>query len=113
MLYPSRTSLPFFPSTGASPAGCYHSEADFADGKVTEYPIIAIPRPKLVDTNEAADAYVENLSCGVVQVKSVAHWCAASEYTTSDIVQQSNCTFPPEHVGPSVQGDPDEGVAER
>ena len=68
---------------------------------------------KLVGTYGAGDAYVAGFSSGLVQVKSVTHCCAAGVYATSDIVQRSGFSFPPEHVDFSVQGGPDEGYAER
>ena len=82
-------------------------------GQVTEYPIIAFPREKLVGTNEASNASVAGFLSGVVQVKSFTHCCAAGAYAASDIVQWSGCTFPPKQVGPSVQDGPDEGNVAR
>ena len=64
-------------------------------GEVTEYPIIALSKEKLVDTNGAGDAYVGGFLSGLVQEKGVAYCCAAGAYAASVIVQQSGCTFPP------------------
>ena len=64
-------------------------------GEVTEYPIIALPKEKLVVTNGARDTYVGGFLSGLVQEKSVAHCCAAGTYATSVIVQRSGGTFPP------------------
>merc|ERR1712136_82846 len=61
-------------------------------GEVTEYPIIALPKEKLVDTNGAGDAYVGGFLPGLVQEKSVAFCCSAGAYAASVIVQQSGCT---------------------
>merc|ERR1712065_109738 len=46
-------------------------------GEVTEYPIIALPKEKLVDTNGAGDAYVGGFLSGLVQEKNMACCCAA------------------------------------
>ena len=35
------------------------------DGKVTEYPILALPKEKLVDTNGAGDSYVGGFLAGL------------------------------------------------
>jgi len=65
-------------------------------GVVTEYPVIALPKEKLVDTNGAGDAYVGGFLSGLVQGKDVAYCCSAGAYAASVIVQRSGCTFPPE-----------------
>eukprot|EP00450_Noctiluca_scintillans_P004816 CAMPEP_0194502548 /NCGR_PEP_ID=MMETSP0253-20130528/26108_1 /TAXON_ID=2966 /ORGANISM="Noctiluca scintillans" /LENGTH=474 /DNA_ID=CAMNT_0039344711 /DNA_START=40 /DNA_END=1464 /DNA_ORIENTATION=- len=64
-------------------------------GEVKEYPVIRLPKNKLVDTNGAGDAYVGGFLSGLVQDKNMAYCCAAGAYAASVIVQRSGCTFPP------------------
>jgi len=63
-------------------------------GEVTEYPIIVLPKHKLVDTNGAGDAYVGGFLASLVQEKDMTYCCAAGAYAASVIVQRSGCTFP-------------------
>merc|ERR1712032_1606757 len=63
-------------------------------GEVTEYPIIAVPQHKLVDTNGAGDAYVGGFLSGLVQDKDMNYCTRAGAYAASVIVQRSGCTFP-------------------
>ena len=59
-------------------------------GRVTEHPILALPKEKLVDTHGAGDAYVGGLSKDF----PVADCCKAGAYSASVIVQYSGYTFP-------------------
>jgi adenosine kinase len=63
-------------------------------GEVTEYPVIRLPKHKLVDTNGAGDAYVGGFLSGLVQDKDMTYCCSAGAYAASVIVQRSGCTFP-------------------
>lgn len=63
-------------------------------GEVTEYPIVALPKHKLVDTNGAGDAFVGGFLSGLVNEKGIPYCCSAGAYAASVIVQRSGCTFP-------------------
>merc|ERR1711897_37060 len=64
------------------------------NGHTTEYPILALPKGKLVDTNGAGDAYVGGFLAALSKGSSVADCCKAGAYSASVIVQHSGCTFP-------------------
>jgi adenosine kinase len=64
------------------------------NGEVTEYPIIALPKEKLIDTNGAGDSYVGGFLAGLCQGKPIAECCRAGAYAASVIVQRSGCQFP-------------------
>merc|ERR1711957_445736 len=64
------------------------------NGNVTEYPILALPKEKLVDTNGAGDAYVGGFLAALSKGLPVADCCKAGAYAASVIVQHSGCTFP-------------------
>jgi len=63
-------------------------------GEVTTYPILQLPKHKLVDTNGAGDAYVGGFLSGLVHEKDMDYCCQAGAYAASVIVQRSGCTFP-------------------
>jgi len=65
------------------------------NGHVTEYPVLTLPKEKLVDTNGAGDAYVGGFLAGLVKGKSIEECCKAGAYAAAEIVQRSGCTFPP------------------
>jgi adenosine kinase len=69
------------------------------NGIVTKYPVLALPKEKLVDTNGAGDAYVGGFLAGLVKGKDMAECCKAGAYAAAEVVQRSGCTFPakPEH----------------
>jgi len=64
------------------------------NGEVTEHPIIALPKEKLVDTNGAGDSYVGGFLAGLCNGKDIAECHRAAAYAASVIVQQSGCQFP-------------------
>merc|ERR1712113_142587 len=66
------------------------------NGHVYEYPIISLPKEKLVDTNGAGDAYVGGFLSGLVNNLPVDRCCKAGAYAASVIVQRSGCTLPKE-----------------
>merc|ERR1712083_194872 len=63
-------------------------------GHVTEYPILALLKEKLVDTNGAGDAYVGGFLAALSKGLPVADCCKAGAYSASIIVQHSGCTYP-------------------
>merc|ERR1712193_242168 len=69
------------------------------NGQVKQYPILALPKEKLVDTNGAGDAYVGGFLAALSKDLPVADCCKAGAYAASVIVQNSGCTYPatPDH----------------
>merc|ERR1712187_684846 len=64
------------------------------NGLVTEYPVITLPREKLVDTNGAGDSYVGGFLAALSKELPIADCCKAGAYAASVVVQHSGCTFP-------------------
>lgn len=64
------------------------------NGHVTKYPVITLPKEKLVDTNGAGDSYVGGFLAGLIKGQSIEQCCKAGAYAASVIVQHSGCTFP-------------------
>merc|ERR1711908_165449 len=64
------------------------------NGHVTEYPVIALPKEKLVDTNGAGDSYVGGFLAALSKGLPVADCCKAGAYSASVIVQHSGCAYP-------------------
>merc|ERR1711976_871341 len=64
------------------------------NGHVKEYPVIALPKEKLVDTNGAGDSYVGGFLAALSKGLPIADCCKAGAYAASVIVQHSGCTFP-------------------
>jgi adenosine kinase len=64
------------------------------NGRVTEYPVITLPKEKLVDTNGAGDSYVGGFLAALSKGLSIPECCKAGAYSASIIVQHSGCTFP-------------------
>merc|ERR1711972_238606 len=63
------------------------------NGHVTEWPILALAKEKLVDTNGAGDAYVGGFLAGLSKGLDDAGCHKVAAYTASVIVQHSGCTF--------------------
>jgi len=64
------------------------------NGHVTEHPITALPKEKLIDTNGAGDAYVGGFLAALSKGLDMAACCKAGAYAASVIVQHSGCTYP-------------------
>jgi adenosine kinase len=64
------------------------------DGKVTTFPVILLPKEKLVDTNGAGDAFVGGFLSQLVQGKSIDDCVKAGCYAANVIIQRSGCTYP-------------------
>ncbi|KAF6257524.1 Ribokinase-like protein [Scenedesmus sp. NREL 46B-D3] len=64
------------------------------NGKVTLYPVIALPANKLVDTNGAGDAFVGGFLSQLVCGKSMEECVRAGNYAANVVIQRSGCTFP-------------------
>lgn len=65
-----------------------------ANGVVTVYPVDALPRELLVDTNGAGDAFVGGFLSQLVQDKDLNECVRAGHYAARTIIQHSGCTFP-------------------
>jgi adenosine kinase len=65
------------------------------NGICKKYPVIVLPKEKLVDTNGAGDSYVGGFLAGLVKGLPIEACCKAGAYAASVIVQRSGCTFPP------------------
>merc|ERR1711934_645425 len=64
------------------------------NGSVKEYPILALPKEKLIDTNGAGDAYVGGFLAALSKGLDMEACCKAGSYAASVIVQHSGCTYP-------------------
>lgn len=64
------------------------------NGHVREFPIQALPKEKLVDTNGAGDAYVGGFLAALSKGLPMAECCNAGAYSAGVIVQHSGCTYP-------------------
>lgn len=65
-------------------------------GKVTTYPVDALPANLLVDTNGAGDAFVGGFLSQLVQGKDLSECVRAGHFASRVIIQRSGCTFPKE-----------------
>ncbi|KAL6133411.1 hypothetical protein ACLB2K_065646 [Fragaria x ananassa] len=64
------------------------------DGKVKKFPVILLPKEKLVDTNGAGDAFVGGFLSQLVQEKPIEDCVKAGCYAANVIIQRSGCTCP-------------------
>jgi adenosine kinase len=66
------------------------------NGVVTEYPVEALSRELLVDTNGAGDAFVGGFLSQLVLEKPMTECVRAGHFAARTIIQRSGCTFPKE-----------------
>merc|ERR1712007_354766 len=64
------------------------------NGQISEHPILALPKEKLVDTNGAGDSYVGGFLAALSKGLPTPDCCKAGAYAASVIVQHSGCTYP-------------------
>ncbi|XP_038709968.1 adenosine kinase 1-like [Tripterygium wilfordii] len=64
------------------------------DGTVKKFPVILLPKEKLVDTNGAGDAFVGGFLSQLVQEKPIEECVRAGNYAANVIIQRSGCTYP-------------------
>jgi adenosine kinase len=64
------------------------------NGQVKQYPILALSKEKLVDTNGAGDAYVGGFLAALSKGLDMEACAKAGAYGASVIVQNSGCTYP-------------------
>ena len=65
-------------------------------GKVEVFPVEALPRELLVDTNGAGDAFVGGFLSQVALGKPMDQCVKAAHFAARTIIQRSGCTFPKE-----------------
>eukprot|EP00268_Persea_americana_P012219 TRINITY_DN15121_c0_g1_i1.p1 TRINITY_DN15121_c0_g1~~TRINITY_DN15121_c0_g1_i1.p1 ORF type:complete len:152 (-),score=37.12 TRINITY_DN15121_c0_g1_i1:212-667(-) len=64
------------------------------DGKVKLFPVILLPKEKLVDTNGAGDAFVGGFLSQLVLEKPIEDCIRAGSYAANVIIQRSGCSYP-------------------
>lgn len=64
------------------------------DGKVTSYPVPALAKEAIVDTNGAGDAFVGGFLAEYVSGKSIEECVQAGHFAARTIIQRSGCTMP-------------------
>ncbi|KAL5546153.1 hypothetical protein UlMin_005840 [Ulmus minor] len=64
------------------------------DGKVKKFPVIKLPKEKLIDTNGAGDAFVGGFLSQLVQEKPIEDCVKAGCYASNVIIQRSGCSVP-------------------
>ncbi|KAG4996222.1 hypothetical protein JHK82_027036 [Glycine max] len=64
------------------------------DGKVKLYPVILLPKEKLIDTNGAGDAFVGGFLSQLVKQKPIEECVRAGCYAANVIIQRPGCTYP-------------------
>jgi len=62
--------------------------------QVNEYPIINVPKEKILDTNGAGDSFVGGFLSQYVQEKPLDKCVACGNWAAAVIIQRSGCTFP-------------------
>jgi adenosine kinase len=65
-------------------------------GVVSVFPVDALPRELLVDTNGAGDAFVGGFLSQLVQDRPLSECVRAGNFAARVIIQRSGCTFPRE-----------------
>uniref|UniRef100_A0A0C9RS19 Adenosine kinase n=1 Tax=Wollemia nobilis TaxID=56998 RepID=A0A0C9RS19_9CONI len=64
------------------------------DGKIKLFPVILVPKEKLVDTNGAGDAFVGGFLSQLVLGKSIEECVRAGNYAANIVIQRPGCTVP-------------------
>ena len=64
------------------------------EGKIYKYPVIALKKEELVDTNGAGDAFVGGFLSQLVTGKDIAECVRGGNYGANAIIQQSGCKCP-------------------
>ncbi|KAM7264236.1 hypothetical protein ACFE04_001919 [Oxalis oulophora] len=64
------------------------------DGNVMKFPVVLLPKEKLVDTNGAGDAFVGGFLSQMVQEKPIKDCVRAGNYAANIVIQKSGCTYP-------------------
>lgn len=64
------------------------------NGKVQEFPVIAVKPEELVDTNGAGDAFVGGYLAQLIQDKDVAECIRCANYAANLCIRRSGCSLP-------------------
>ncbi|EXC16196.1 Adenosine kinase 2 [Morus notabilis] len=64
------------------------------DDKVKKFPVLKLPKEKLVDTNGAGDAFVGGFLSQLVQERPIEDCVRAGRYAANVVIQRSGCSFP-------------------
>lgn len=67
-----------------------------SEGVVSVYPVPALPKALLKDTNGAGDAFVGGFLSQLVLKKPLAECVRAGHWAAREIIQRSGCSFPKE-----------------
>lgn len=59
-----------------------------------QFPVIALPKEKLVDTNGAGDAFVGGFLSQLVAGKDLSECCRAGNFAAHVVIQRSGVTLP-------------------
>ncbi|KAJ8948447.1 hypothetical protein NQ318_007970 [Aromia moschata] len=63
------------------------------NGKIKEYPIIELPKDKVVDTNGAGDAFVGGFLSQYIKGEDLDVCIQCAIWAAAEIIQRSGCTF--------------------
>jgi adenosine kinase len=66
------------------------------NGEVTLYPVLALDKEKIVDTNGAGDSFVGGLLAGLSMGKSLQKSIEAGHYSAREVIQQEGPQYPKE-----------------
>ncbi|KAG0599647.1 hypothetical protein M758_12G168600 [Ceratodon purpureus] len=64
------------------------------DGKICLFPVVVLPKEKLVDTNAAGDSFVGGFLAQLVFGKDMAECVRAGNYAANVVIQRPGCSFP-------------------
>jgi adenosine kinase len=64
------------------------------DGKLLMFPVVSLPKEKLVDTNAAGDSFVGGFMAQLVFGKGMAECIRAGNYAANVVIQRPGCSFP-------------------
>jgi len=64
------------------------------DGKVSQYPAIAVPSEKIIDTNGAGDAFVGGFISQLLQGRPMEICARCGIWAATQIIQQDGCSLP-------------------
>ena len=67
--------------------------------QVETFPVIPVPKEKLVDTNGAGDAFVGGFLAQLVSGKELRESVRAGNYAASVVIQRSGATYPEKPEG--------------
>ena len=67
--------------------------------QVLQFPVITLPKEKLVDTNGAGDAFVGGFLSQLVAGKGLSECCRAGNFAAHIVIQRSGVTLPEKPEG--------------